>query len=96
MGFVTAEKIEPSPITMLADFQQTISLEKRMARGGKTGLRDMLGAAVTTYNKMVTNKKHRVDSGRKAMLMNLLFGCKSFCECRNSQPNNFLSGCKII
>ena len=74
MGFVTAEKIEPSPITIMGEINQAIQVEKSFVRGGRAGLRDLLSLTVTNYNRMVTNKRHRIDSGRKALILNLLFG----------------------
>ena len=76
MGFVTAEKIEPSPITIMGEINQAIQVEKSFVRGGRAGLRDLLNVTVTNYNKMVTNKRHRIDSGRKALILNLPFGFK--------------------
>ena len=73
MGFVTAEKISPSPISILADIQKAVELEKKLGRG-KIALRDVLGRVVSDFNKMNANKKHRIDSGRKALLLNMLLG----------------------
>ena len=77
MGFVTAEKISPSPISIVADIQKAVELEKKLGRG-KNALRDVLGRVVSDFNKMTANKKHRIDSGRKALLLNMLLG-KNYC-----------------
>lgn len=74
MGFVTAEKISPSPIGILADIQKAVEMEKKLGRG-KTALRDVLGRVVSDYNRMIANKKHRIDVQRKSLLLNLFLGC---------------------
>lgn len=71
MGYVTAEKVEPSPITIMADMNQAIKLERVLCRGGRTGTRDLLNKVVSEYNRMVTKKSHRIDSARKALIYNL-------------------------
>lgn len=73
MGYVTAEKIEPSPIDMVGDMAEAISLEKRMGKS-KSTLRDILGKVAASYNSMVTIKRHRIDSNKRSMLYNLLLG----------------------
>ena len=73
MGFVTAEKISPSPIGIMADISKAVEMEKKIGRG-TTALRDVLGRVVSEYNKMIVNKKHRIDAGRKNLLLNLFLG----------------------
>ena len=73
-GYTSAEKIEPSPLTVMAEIGSAIELERKMARGGRTGLRDLLIRVVSEYNRIVTKKSHRIDSGRKAMIFNLFPG----------------------
>ena len=59
----------------MGEINQAIQVEKNFVRGGgRAGLRDLLTLTVTSYNKMVTNKRHRIDSNRKALILNLLFG----------------------
>ena len=77
MGFVTAEKNSPSPISILADIQKAVELEKKLGRG-KSTLRDVLGRVVSEFNKMNANKRHRIDSGRKALLLNMLLSKEYF------------------
>lgn len=78
MGFVSAEKISPSPISILADIQGAIEVEKSLGRG-RMALRDMLGRVASDFNKMIVTKKHRIDSGRKTLLLNLFLVSQHRC-----------------
>lgn len=40
----------------------------------KAPLKDCLSKVVASYNKMCTNKKHKVDSAKRALVYNLHFG----------------------
>ena len=52
-----------------------MNLEKRMMKpGASRALKDILSALVAVYNKMATVKKHRIDSGRKSLIYNMLLG----------------------
>ena len=88
MGFVTAEKISPSPIGILADISNAVELEKKLGRG-KMALRDILGRVVSEFNKMIVNKKHRIDAHRKSLLLNLFLG---FLD----TASTFLTYCEIV
>lgn len=68
---MTSEKVSPSPITIVADIASAIEIEKRMNRGTKLPLRDALARVSADYNKMVTAKRHRIDSNKKALVYNL-------------------------
>ena len=75
MGFVTSEKLTPSPLTIVSDLGKAIELERQMASGRhKTPLKDALNKCIADFNKMVTVKKHRVDSSRRALAYNLFLG----------------------
>jgi len=78
---VTAEKLTPSPITICADIKQAIALERRNG-GAKLPLKDVLAKVIAQYNRMVTIKRHRIESGRRALIYNLCLGLMfsfSFC-----------------
>ena len=68
---MTAEKIQPSPLTIAGDVSQAISIERRMSRT-RTGLKDVLQRVVADYNRLVTKKNHRIDSARNGLIYNLL------------------------
>ena len=46
----------------------------------RSALRDLLNRVVASYNKDVTIRRHRIDSGRKALIYNLLHGSKPRCS----------------
>ena len=72
---MTADKQSPSCLDYLGHFKEALAIEKRLLRpGASKALKDMLSSLVATYNKMATNKKHRVDAPRKAMIYNLFLG----------------------
>lgn len=57
---------------MVADLGKALELEKKMStRGAKMPLKDALNRVIADYNKLVTLKRHRVDSARRAMCYNL-------------------------
>lgn len=72
---MTAEKQTPSAIDFLANIRNAIDMEKRMlsAKGGSApkALKDVLGKVVSDYNKLVTVKKHRIDSMKRALCYNM-------------------------
>lgn len=69
---MTSEKIAPSPLDMVADLGKALVLERKMStRGAKMPLKDALNRVIADYNKLVTLKRHRVDSSRRAMCYNL-------------------------
>lgn len=75
MGYVTAEKQTPSPISIAADIWEAICAEKRSGRcGAKTPLKDLLSKTVAEYNRMCANKKHRIESQRRSLIYNLSLG----------------------
>ena len=71
LGYVTSEKITPSPISLVADIQQAINIEKRMGKT-KSALKDSLSRICADYNKMVTVKRHRLDGQRRQLIYNML------------------------
>lgn len=72
LGHVTADKQMPSALDYLGHFKEALELERRLARPGVSkALKDMLNALVATYNKMATNKRHRVDANRKSVTYNM-------------------------
>ena len=75
MGFVTSEKLTPSPLTIVSDFAKAIDLERKLSTSRQTiPLKDALNRCIADFHKMVTVKRHRVDSGRRALCYNLIFG----------------------
>jgi len=73
LGYVTAEKIAPSPIDLVALLQQAVEAERKSARNGsKAPLKDVLGRCIAEYNRMVSVKRHRIDSSRRSLVYNLL------------------------
>ena len=76
-GYVSAEKTSPSPVSMVADVAAAIELEKQISasKGGvKSTLRDLLTRVASTYNKMTSIKRHRIDGTRKNLLYNMFLG----------------------
>lgn len=70
---VTSEKQSPSALDYYAAISAALALEKRLAKPGQSkALKDLLGVVVSNYNKMCTAKAHRINTGTKAMLYNLL------------------------
>lgn len=75
IGYVTAEKQSPNPISMAADIREAIRAEKQSGRAAaKTPLKDLLGKVVAEYNRLCTNKKHRIESQRRSLVYNLFLG----------------------
>ena len=57
---------------MVADLGKALELERKIStRGAKMPLKDALSRVIADYNKLVTLKRHRVDSTRRAMCYNL-------------------------
>ena len=72
---MTSDKQSPSPLDYLGNLKEAVALERRMAKTGVSkALKDVLAAVVASYNKMCTNKKYRIDSDRKKLVMNLIPG----------------------
>lgn len=59
-------------MALVADFRQAMDADRRASRGPKVPLRDALAKTVATYNKLTTNKGHKVNHQRKAIIYNLL------------------------
>lgn len=77
--YVSAQKQAPSAIDFLGSIKEAVSIERRLARAGApTALKDMVNKCVSAYNKMVTSRSHRIDTGIKNMITNLFFGLTSF------------------
>lgn len=73
LGYVTSEKQSPSPVNIAADIGAAIAMERKSSRvGPKTPLKDVLKKCVASYNRMVTVKKHKIDSAKWALIYNLL------------------------
>ena len=73
LGYVTAEKQAPSPISILADISEAIKIHRRLSPG-KVPLRDAMTKVIAEYNRIVTVRRHRVDSARRSLIYNLLLG----------------------
>ena len=72
LGHVTADKQMPSALDYLGHFKEALEIERRLARPGVSkALKDVLNVLVATYNKMATNKRHRVDANRKSVTYNM-------------------------
>lgn len=72
IGYVTAEKMSPSPLSMAGDMEQAVAIERKLFRPGvKTALRDVLGRCIADYNRMTAHRRHKIDSARRAMIYNL-------------------------
>ena len=72
---MTAEKISPSPLTIVAELGNAIDLERKMSAKKHMPLKDALTRVCSQFNHMVTNRKHKIDSSVKAMAYNLILGC---------------------
>ena len=74
----------------MADVQQAISIEKRLGRGSKA-LKDLLGRVCADFNRLVTVKRHRIDSPRRALIYNLFLSLTTLFN----KPVNIVSGLPI-
>ena len=62
-------------MNIAADIGAAIAMERKSSRvGPKTPLKDLLKKCVASYNRMVTVKKHKIDSAKWALIYNLCFG----------------------
>ena len=53
--------------------KHAVELERRAAKPGVSkALKDVLSRCIAEYNKMTTNKKHRIDSDKRKLISNLL------------------------
>lgn len=69
---VTAEKQAPSPLDYLGTMKQAVELEKRSAKPGTSkALKDCLNRCIVEYNRMVSNKKHRIDTDKRKLVHNM-------------------------
>ena len=76
LGYVTSEKITPSPLNIVAEIGRAIEFEQKFsASRRKVPLKDGLNKVIADYNKMTTLKRHRIDSLKRAMCYNLLLSC---------------------
>lgn len=70
---MTAQKQAPSALDYLGAMKQAVDLETRACKPGTSrALRDVLNRCIAEYNKMATNKKHRIDTERRKLIQNLL------------------------
>ena len=77
MGYVTSEKQVPSALDIVGSLRSAVEIERRLSAskgGASKALRDVLQRCVTEYNRMTTNKRHRIDTGRKTLSYNLSLG----------------------
>lgn len=88
IGYISAEKIAPSPVAVVADMKEAINIEKRLnaSRGSRLALKDSLNKVVADFNRMITIKKHRIDTGKKALVYNLLLTCRFVWRLLSSYP----------
>ena len=72
LGHVTSDKQIPSALEYFGHFKNAVSIEKRLLKpGASKALRDILNLLVAQYNKMTTNKKHRIDTAKRALIYNM-------------------------
>ena len=72
---MTSEKQPPSPIEIAADIGSSIEAERKASRAAsKLPLKDLLGRSCAAFNKMVSNKKHKICSMKRSLIYNLFFG----------------------
>lgn len=72
LGHVTAEKQAPSPLDYLGSIQEAVSIEKRLAPTvTSSALKDVLNRVIATYNKMCSNRRHKVDTEKKKLIQNM-------------------------
>ena len=62
-------------MAMLGEIRSAIYVEKRQTKTRAT-LKDLLNKVVSSYNKEVTVRRHRLDTGRKSLLYNLCLVCQ--------------------
>ena len=89
LGYVTAEKVIPSPISMMAEIQEAISITKRTQRAGRTATRDLLTRVVADFNSLVTVKARRIDAKKKGLLYNLLRCPQGFLDTLHAHYDQF-------
>lgn len=79
LGHVTSEKQAPSALDYLGAMKEAVALEKRACQPGTSkALKDVLSRCIAEYNKMCTNRRHKIDSDRKKLILNL-FLCFNSC-----------------
>lgn len=75
MGFVTAEKLTPSPLTIVSDLGKALELERAMSTSRtRIPLKDAMNKVIADFNRLVTLKRHRVDTARRNLAYNLNLG----------------------
>lgn len=92
MGHITAEKQAPSALDFLGAISDAVRLEKQLSKPNQSkALKDLVNKVCSEYNKLCQNKKHRIDTQRKALIYNLnlvrinMFNDHSLCaHCLNS------------
>ena len=71
LGHVSADKQTPSAIDYLGHMKEAVELERRQK---SRPLKDMLSGLVSQYNKMATQKRHRIDAQKKSLVYNMRLG----------------------
>ena len=70
---MTADKQAPSALDYLGSVKEAVALERRQAKQGTSrALKDVLAKVVAEYNKMCTNKNHKITTERKKLVQNLI------------------------
>ena len=60
---------------MAADLREAIAAERGSGKCGvKTPLKDVLNSVIASYNRLCTNKKHRIESNKRALAYNMFLG----------------------
>ena len=69
---MTADKQAPSALDYLGTMKEAVAIEKRVAKPGMSkALKDVLGRVIAEYNRMCSNKRHRIDTEKKKLVQNL-------------------------
>ena len=72
LGHVTSEKQSPSALDYLGSMKGAVELERRATKPGTSkALKDVLGRCIAEYNRMVSNRRHKIDTDKKKLITNL-------------------------
>ncbi|CAE7329242.1 unnamed protein product, partial [Symbiodinium sp. CCMP2592] len=71
LGARTAETQAPSALQYMAEIEQAMKCEKALTTR-KVTTRELLSKCIADYNKLITVKKWRIDSGKRKLISNLM------------------------
>jgi hypothetical protein len=73
LGNETAEKQAPSALTLYGEFKFALeNIRHSDPSKARTPLKDLLNFAIAQYKRTITNKKFRIETGKKKMILNLM------------------------